>query len=79
MRPGGVQYIQEIEINVAVTSTSSDGSKTGLHVIESLSSGDNSNSNDINKSCANTIKLKIPVALPTTDIQENQKGDKYSF
>mgnify|MGYP001201147819 CR=1 FL=1 len=79
MRPGGVRYVQEIEINVSVTSTSSDGSKTGLHVIESLFSGDNSNSNNINKSCVNTIKLKIPVALPMTVMSNNNKGDDTIF
>ena len=79
VRPGGARYVQEIEINVAVTPTSSDGSKTGLHVIERLSSGGNVNTNEINNSCVSTIKLRIPVALPMAVIQSKHQGDKYSF
>ncbi len=62
----GGRYVENVEINVAVTVSEAEGKKAGLGVVTGLFSGGMASSNDANSSTVSTIKLKIPVALPVT-------------
>jgi hypothetical protein len=79
LRPGGMRYVQDIEINVAIAVSRTDGEKVGLNVIAGLYSTGNLDSIDVNNNCVSTIKFKIPVALPITDIPNKHIGDLTVF
>ncbi len=79
LRYGGWRYVQDIEINVAITVTEGEGTKAGLGVVIGIFSGGASNSNETSNSSISTVKFKIPVALPCTETPEKYKKEGYSF
>jgi hypothetical protein len=79
LRPGGIRYVQDIEFNVVVSESGTDGNKEGLSVVSGSHSGGTHSSADVNNSCVSTIKFKIPVALPATEVSNIHKGDNTIF
>jgi hypothetical protein len=75
LRNDGWRYVQEIEINVGLTISETEGAKAGLGVITGLFSGGIANSNDKNNSSVTSIKFTIPVALPATETPKEYQSE----
>lgn len=79
LKHGGWRYVQDIEINVAITISEIDGAKAGLGIVTGIFSGGASSSTENNNSSMSTIKFKIPVALPATETPTIYKKDISGF
>ena len=79
LRPGGNRYVQDIEFNIDVAVSQTKENSTGLIVVEGLNYGETPGSRDAKNSYVSTIKFKIPVALPISEITYKQKGDNTIF
>ena len=76
LRHDGWRYVQDVEINVAISLTDKEGSKGGLGVVGGLFSAGMTNASEASNSKVSTIKFNIPVALPTmpTPTEYKAKG-----
>jgi hypothetical protein len=78
LRNDGWRFVQDIEINVAVTVNEREGSKGGIGVVAGLFSAGGSISEDQENSTVSTIKFVVPVALPTVDTPDHYISHKIS-
>jgi hypothetical protein len=70
LRHDGWRYVQDLEINVAVTILDKEGSKGGLGVVTGLFSAGASTNSEAMNTKVSTVKFNIPIALPVTKTPE---------
>lgn len=76
LRTDGWRYVQDIEINVAVTAIEKEGEKAGIGIVTGFLSGGAQASNDTSNQTMSTVRFKIPVALPSTPTPEGHKAHR---
>lgn len=76
LRHDGWRYVQDLEINVAISVSEGEGTKAGLGVVTGLFQGGASASNESANQTVSTVKLNIPVALPVSKTPEGYKKKK---
>jgi hypothetical protein len=64
LRHDGWRYVQDVEINVAISLTDKEDNKGGLGVVAGLFNAGMVNSSEASNSKVSTIKFNIPIALP---------------
>lgn len=73
LRTDGWRYVQDIEINVAVTAIQIEGEKAGIGIVTGFLSGGAQATNDLTNQTMSTVKFNIPVALPSTPTPNGHK------
>ena len=75
----GQRYVQDIEINVGVTAIENEGDKAAIGIVTGLLSGGAQSSSENTNQTVSTIKLTIPVALPSTPTPEGHSNQGVSI
>lgn len=76
LKSEGWRYVQDVEINVAVTVNEKEGSKAGIGVVAGFFSAGGSSSSDQENNIVSTIKFAIPIALPASVTPEHYTSPK---
>jgi len=74
MRIGGYSFATDVEINVAVTVQEKEGTKAGIGVLSGMFNFGTTDSKDTDNVAVSSIRVKIPVVLPTSAMPRNAGG-----
>ena len=74
LRNGGLRFIQELEIKVAISVTEGKGNKAGVGVVAGFFNAGGSTTDEEKNSSVSVIRFSVPLALPAVETPIEYKG-----